>query len=364
MTHLKWIWSLLIIILFKKGNFESSRKDKLLNVFNIVSFPNSGCNSTTSNTYGVCYTASECSSLGGNSAGSCASGFGVCCTFSGGGGGTTSVNNTYFKSSTSDSSPCTFSVCRSNTDICLIRLGFDTFAINQPNTATVTTTPPNGRTQCQDAQFVANTDGPTPPIICGTNTGYHMIVEARDDCNTLSFTWTSSTTRTWNIHIMQIACTATWKPPEDCLQYFTGTSGYIYSYNYAGGYHLANHQYTNCIRVEQGYCSIEYTPVDGKFGMSGTAATATANVGDSCTGDRLVIPGGGTSAGATTNFDRFCGSLFSTTDSSNTGITIFTNKLPFTVGVVTDGTEVNPSAPVSESSVGFYIYYKQTACSS
>jgi len=33
-----------------------SRKERLLNVFNIVRFPNSGCN-TTSDTYGVCYTA-------------------------------------------------------------------------------------------------------------------------------------------------------------------------------------------------------------------------------------------------------------------------------------------------------------------
>jgi len=353
---------LLVLICVGKGVLQDGRKERLLNVFNIVSFPNNGCNSTTSNTYGVCYTASECASLGGSSAGTCASGFGVCCTFSGGCGGTTSLNNTYFKSSTSDSSPCTFSVCRSSSDICLLRLGFDNFDINQPNTATVTTTPPNGRTQCQNAQFTANTDGPTPPMICGTNTGYHMILEAKDECNTLSFTWTSSTTRTWNIHIMQIPCTATWKPPEDCLQYFTGTTGYIYSYNYAGGYHLANHQYMNCIRTEQGYCSIEYTPVGGKFGMSGTAVTATANVGDKCTSDHIIISGGGSSAGATTNFDRFCGSLFSVTDASTTGSTIFTNKTPFQIGVYTDGAEVNPSGPVSESSVGFYIYYKQTAC--
>ena len=67
------------------------------------------------------------------------------------------------------------------------------------------------------------------------------------------------------------------------MQYFTGVTGYIYSYNYAGGYHLANQKYTNCVRPEQGYCSIEFTPVNGKFGMSGTDATATANVGDKCT---------------------------------------------------------------------------------
>ena len=32
---------------------------------------------------GVCYTATECSALGGTLGSACASGFGVCCTFSG-----------------------------------------------------------------------------------------------------------------------------------------------------------------------------------------------------------------------------------------------------------------------------------------
>ena len=41
----------------------SARQDKLLNVFNIIKFPNDGCE-TVSGTYGVCYTASECDSLG------------------------------------------------------------------------------------------------------------------------------------------------------------------------------------------------------------------------------------------------------------------------------------------------------------
>ena len=45
------------------GDGESSRDSKLLNVFNIVKFPNDGC-TTVSGTYGVCYTASECDTLG------------------------------------------------------------------------------------------------------------------------------------------------------------------------------------------------------------------------------------------------------------------------------------------------------------
>merc|ERR1711881_664077 len=111
-----------------------------------------------------------------------------------------------------------------------------------------------------------------------------MIIEAKETWNTLTFTWTGTTTQTWNIHIMQIGCTEPWKPSAGCLQYFTGVTGNLYSYNYAGGVHLANQQYTNCIRTEQGYCSITYTEV---------------LTGDLCTGDYIVIPSGGASVGAT-----------------------------------------------------------------
>ena len=51
----------------------------VLNVFRIVRFPNDGCNTTVS-TYGVCYTSTECASHGGTARGTCASGFGVCCS--------------------------------------------------------------------------------------------------------------------------------------------------------------------------------------------------------------------------------------------------------------------------------------------
>lgn len=346
---------------------NSTRDGKLLNVFNIVKFPNDGCNSTTANAYGVCYTASECNTLGGTSAGSCAQGFGVCCSFGGICGGSTSVNNTYFRSTDSDTSPCTFSVCKSEADICQLRLGFDTFDIAQPSTIYPGDDNPIGRTQCQQAQFTASSDGPPPPIICGTNTGYHMIIDARDDCNTLSFTWTSSTTRNWNIHIMQIACTATWKPPQGCLQYFTGTTGYLNSYNYAGGYHLANQNYNNCIRTESGYCSIYYTAVSTtSFQVSLITPTASpasiGAVGDSCTLDYIVVSEAGASAGATTNIDRFCGSLLVNT-AGTTGQTIYSQKHPFQVGVNFDGTELDEDSPAgNEWSKGFYLYYSQTAC--
>ena len=42
----------------------------------------------------------------------------------------------------------------------------------------------------------------------------------------------------------------------------------------------------------------------GKFGMSGSAAAAIANIGDSCKTDYLIVSSAGSTAGATTNYDR------------------------------------------------------------
>ena len=42
-------------------------------------------------------------------------------------------------------------------------------------------------------------------------------------------------------------------------------AGNVYSYNYQGGVHLANQEYTNCIRQEEGYCSIGYSNSPSSF---------------------------------------------------------------------------------------------------
>ena len=67
----------------------------------------------------------------------------------------------------------------------------------------------------------------------------------------MTMQWTSSSSRSWNIQIQQISCLSPWRPPDGCLQWFTGTSGYIQSFNYAGGMHLASQEYHSCIRTEQ-----------------------------------------------------------------------------------------------------------------
>ena len=50
----------------------------------------------------------------------------------------------------------------------------------------------------------------------------------------------------------------------------TGTSGIIYSYNYAGSYHLINQQYDNCIRYAIGSLLI-FTAVTGILSLQDRA---------------------------------------------------------------------------------------------
>ena len=52
-----------------------------MNIFSVVRFPNTACIGTDTNqSNGTCYTSEECSRRGGSAAGSCAGGYGVCCS--------------------------------------------------------------------------------------------------------------------------------------------------------------------------------------------------------------------------------------------------------------------------------------------
>ena len=280
------------------------------------------------------------------------------------------MNNTYFASGSGDSSPCTFSVCKCSDDICQLRLNFDTFQTSSPYTASPTNDGnaahpvAHSKTQCLDSQFQVYTDGPSPPTICGTNTGQHMIVDAADNCNTLTFTWRNSDAQNWNIQVMQIPCSAPWRPPEGCLQYFTGTTGTIQSYNYAGGFHLASQRYSNCIRTEKGFCSIEYSAViaASDFSMSGTTADVVID-SPTCSTDYVLIDSGGTDANPDNIVaDRYCGGLLGTTAGNNPA-PVFTAVQPFLVTVVTDAQEEDTSGGAAvEKSAGFNLAYKQSTC--
>ena len=77
---------------------------------------------------------------------------------------------------------------------------------------------------------------------------------------------------------------------DGCLQYFTGVSGQMFSFNYnnAEGLQLSNTDYTMCVRMERNFCGIQYTacPDAGNtppqaFSVTGGSPTLGSIVGPS-----------------------------------------------------------------------------------
>merc|ERR1719222_1227790 len=70
----------LVLSLASSVSARNATDGKAFSLFSIVQFPNQQCTgSSSSTTYGTCYTSSECSAKGGSADGNCAAGFGVCC---------------------------------------------------------------------------------------------------------------------------------------------------------------------------------------------------------------------------------------------------------------------------------------------
>merc|ERR1711971_679632 len=400
-----------------------TREGKVLPVFQVVKFPNDVCAGATRN--GTCYTAEECSSKGGTSDGTCASGFGVCCVFTLACGGSASENQTYLVQAavTTLTSPCKYTICPVATNICRIRFDFTTMVLANavPGTAVAvgaaTASSLDGPLigDCVDDQFsISGGTGRGTPTICGTNTGYHMIVDADstgDTCHTALFNigGTTATTRSWDILVTHYSCGDTdssgW---PGCLQYYTATANTIQNFGFptTGAVdskvtHLSNQHYDICIRRASGSCYICYSPtiiVSGiaigtaviaqiSFGVSigGIAASPSSLISNTCTQDWIEVPGADTaaiaaiSAAALTNGGRLCGRAFSSAGGSKTdGASIVTGTvcarhLPFRVGVDFDNHEQDSVSTADMTTlleqngspggiIGFKLTYYQVSC--
>lgn len=305
---------------------HAERDKKLISTFQIVRFPNDVCVGTNSRN-GTCYTSAECSDAGGTSSGSCADGFGVCCTFLIQLCDQTSAQNiTYWTQPTAGATAgtCGLTVCPVTDDICQLRMDFTKFVITGPSTLSTTQVrrrfaQPVGSllddgsnaakmvmgssysTSCLLDTFVVQGASPssTPPLVCGTLATEHLYVEAdMDRCNKMQFTFaemattaitatngrgtiTLATTREWDITVTQLECTNTNLPPIGCTQYFWGTSiKKIQSHNYfstAGtSVHLGSQHQRFCIRREAGMCIGCFYGGTTDFNVSGNPNTASA----------------------------------------------------------------------------------------
>ena len=133
----------------------------------------------------------------------------MCCYFIANCGRSYSQNLTYWTKTTT--TPCTINVCKCQSEVCFLRLDFNSFNIYQPNTD-LTVTNPTIASQCdQDVLTISSpgwlpvkpscnasdwsTTGAIPvPRLCGVNNGYHLYVEMPgddDSCAELSLTQAS-----------------------------------------------------------------------------------------------------------------------------------------------------------------------------
>merc|ERR1740129_2169665 len=423
----------LVIVCVAEPNLEEllttkttqTREGKILPVFQVIKFPNDICTGATRN--GTCYTSEECSSKGGTSDGTCASGFGVCCIFTLACGGSASENQTYLvqASVTTLTSPCKYTICPVATNICRIRFDFTTMVLaNAVQGSTVAAAAATASSlagpllgDCVDDQFsISGGTGRGTPTICGTNTGYHMIVDADptgNTCHTALFNigGTTATSRSWNVLITHYSCGDTdssgW---PGCLQYYTATANNIQNFGFptttgdvgASVTHLSNQHYDICIRRASGFCYICYSPkilaaiiaatgtppaAQISFGVSvgGIAAMPSSLISNTCTSDWIEVPGADTAAiaaiaiAALTNGGRLCGRALSSVGASTTTLativtgTVCARHLPFRVGVDFDSNEQDSSgAAIAVNTddangapggiVGFKLTYYQISC--
>ena len=164
-----------------------------------------------------------------------------------------------------------------------------------------------------------------------------MILDASPQCHRVSFDIGSgSTSRSWDIKVNQYSCGQMFGGPDGCLQYFTGQSGSVASFNFPTTLstisstvtHLSNQAYMMCWRQERGFCAICFVPAislaaandaaiaQTSFGLSNVAIDAMIDqsTNTQCNTDYLALPHAenGVTVGTIPVIaaDRLCGRIF------------------------------------------------------
>lgn len=271
---------------------DEHREGKLFSVFQIVKFNNDAC-TAVDGTMGTCYTASECTSKGGEERGNCASGFGVCCVNvldNCATSPTVSLNNSYIQSQgypgtvSAGASACAtsrqtaqtgltaeYTISKFASDIVQFRFDFLTTEVSNPMMGSCD----------NDTIMITGADAVTmktmPMNLCGVLSGSHIYVSVKDvDSVKLTITLTSVNDQKWNILVRQFDSSQTdYLAPRGCLQYYRQDIGTLETFNYnSGNGELLNDlMYTMCIAQNDAYCDIALTSTSFMLGGSSGACS-------------------------------------------------------------------------------------------
>merc|ERR1712223_2342844 len=154
------------------GLVSSEKSGKAFSLFNVVTFKNEDCVSTSTSAgsgprNGTCYTSEECSEKGGTAAVGCDGEVKENCTY---------IRNEGFPTQLDRDSidECKFDIEKCTEEVCTLRLDFESFNI-LAGTGTL-----DSLSACQDSFTVTNPNLPGLPAICGDNTGEHIFIEMGD----------------------------------------------------------------------------------------------------------------------------------------------------------------------------------------
>jgi len=383
-------WAAFLLII--SSAYSEENREPRFSIFQIIKFANGPCVGGTRN--GTCYTKQECDDVGGTDSGSCADGFGVCCSVVLSPGMSSSLNQTYIVQSgmtAPTAGSMTYTICPCSADVCRIRFDFTTFTLAPPAAPHGEGMPCNAGEAAAIGDCLTDTfsiTGPSSgtPIICGVNDGQHMIVDtSSSSCVTVNFgIGSTGDTRNWDIMTTQYRCGEESGGPPGCLQWHMDNTGNVRSFNFPNNardaavsdtiVHLSTQRYNICIRRPADTTTICYIPctyvdatnggmdanVQQSFGLS-IAPSGAANSGVStsaCSTDYIEILGGTSAtiaaiaAPAThaSSNNLWCGRNFATLNDEGynaAGNSVCTSVAPFKVRVNFDENEhpanVDPS---------------------
>merc|ERR1712008_620299 len=360
------------LLLLASTAMAKPREAKAFSLFSVVTFPNDECTTVMDPTMrGLCITAEECTDQGGTASGNCASGFGVRCFTTVTDAGTITNNVTYiqnegFPTAVLGTAPVTVAtrafMVQGGENICQVRFDFEAATVFEQPTAgecagdTITVT--------QTSTAIGN--GFTE--LCGVLSGQHIYVEndGADPAATLNVdTSVTPLARTWKILVRTIECDSPAKAPGGCLQYFTGASGNILSFNSGdAGALLDDLLYNVCIRREAGMCS--YTVREARTGAApdsfqvGSIAPTVAGTPEGRIGlaaCNVVLGFAWLTIPNSAILDpKYCGGVLTNTDLETTASPVTGDGAQFQILVTTLATQTGVVG------TGFDLLYAQTGC--
>jgi len=318
----------------------------LLPYFNLRFIYPFECATNASDSLGTCMSGKDCRSAGGKAAGTCAKGYGTCCSIEAKCGATVNRNRTILVSDGATSS-CKYTIKKPANDTvfpfygkaCQVRLDFEEFTMAGPDATTSLCTAESFEVADNDASFGK---------ICGENKGQHIILPVGTSDTIATINIAAATTAKWRIRTSYISCDSVNLAPTGCLQHFKTDTGLINSFNFKSGtttglQQIGGLKYSACV---SGNCALEL--VGKTFSITGdqTAAAAAASSIATCSLDYIGVMVKDKAGVAAETY--YCGTLLDT---------ITTYASPFIVQVGTDaeeGTDVG--------NLGFSLAYTKKAC--